>query len=94
MPAITCTRCGRTAEPLPFPPYPDELGARIQRQICPECWRGYMERQKMVINEYRLDLLDPGAQEVLTRDMTEFLGLAEGEAAGEGAGPGGREAGG
>lgn len=75
MPLVTCKRCGRTAEALPFPPYPDETGARIQESICAACWREYMERQKMVINEYRLDLMDPRAQETLTRDMLEFLGL-------------------
>jgi Fe-S cluster biosynthesis and repair protein YggX len=34
-----------------------------------------MSRQTMVINEYRLDLMDPRAQEILTRDMIEFLNL-------------------
>ncbi len=75
MPQVTCTRCGRTAEGLPFPPYPDALGARIQRSVCPACWREYMARQTMVINEYKLDLMDPRAQEILTRDMIEFLNL-------------------
>ena len=77
MPTVTCARCGRTAEALPFPPYPDELGALIQRRICPACWGEYMRRQTMVINEYRLDLLDPRAQEVLTNDLLEFLNLED-----------------
>ncbi|HEY7529453.1 MAG TPA: Fe(2+)-trafficking protein [Gemmatimonadota bacterium] len=72
---MTCARCGRTAEALPFPPYPDELGALIQRRICPACWSECLRRQTMVINEYRLDLLDPQAQEILTQDAIEFLGL-------------------
>ena len=83
MASLTCARCGRTAEALPFPPYPDELGALIQRRICPACWGEYMRRQTMVINEYRLDLLDPQAQEILTQDAIEFLGL-QAEVAGGG----------
>ncbi len=83
MAPVTCTRCGREAEPLPFAPYPDELGARIQRSVCQACWREYMGRQTMVINEYRLDLMDPHSQEVLTSDLIEFLKLDEG-AGGEG----------
>ncbi len=75
MALVTCTRCGRTAEGLPFPPYPDATGTRIHQNVCGECWRSYMGRQVMVINEYRLDLLDPRAQEILTRDMLEFLKL-------------------
>lgn len=51
-----------------------------------------MRRQTMVINEYRLDLMDPRAQEILTRDMLEFLQLDEAEEPdGGGAGPGGRQ---
>ena len=75
MATVTCTRCGRTAEALPAPPYPDALGSRIQRSVCAACWREYMGRQVMVINEYRLDLMEPRAQEILTRDMLEFLRL-------------------
>ena len=33
--------------------------------------------QVMVINEYRLDLSDPRAQEILERSTRDFLGLAE-----------------
>jgi Fe-S cluster biosynthesis and repair protein YggX len=58
-------------------PYPDDLGRRILQNVCASCWSEYMSRQTMVINEYRLDLMDPRAQEILTADMVEFLGLAE-----------------
>lgn len=79
MTLVTCARCGRSAEGLPYPPYPDDVGERIQANVCASCWREYMGRQTMVINEYRLDLMDPKAQEILTRDMLEFLGLGEEE---------------
>jgi Fe-S cluster biosynthesis and repair protein YggX len=75
MAIVTCTRCSRTEEGLPFSPYPDEIGTTIQRSVCAACWREYMGRQTMVINEYRLDLTDPQAQEILTRDMLDFLKL-------------------
>jgi len=75
MALVTCSRCGRTAEGLPFAPYPDEMGARILERVCAACWRDYMGRQTMVINEYKLDLMDPRAQEILTRDMIDFLNL-------------------
>ena len=84
MTTLSCARCGLSAEGLPVPPYPDELGRRIHESVCAACWRECLERQKMVINEYRLDLMDPRAQEILTRDMLEFLGL---EPAGEDAPP-------
>jgi len=75
MASIECSRCGKTAEALSAPPYPDELGAEIQAKVCRDCWGEYMQRQIMFINEYRLDLMDPHAQEILTRDLREFLRL-------------------
>lgn len=75
MALVTCTKCGRTAEGLAAPPYPDEIGERVRGNVCAACWREYMGRQVMVINELRLDLLDPRAQEVLTRDLIEHLKL-------------------
>ena len=86
MATVTCARCGRTAEGLPAAPYPDAVGELVLRNVCAGCWREYMGRQVMVINEYRLDLLDPRAQEVLTRDLLEYLKLEGLASGGEGVG--------
>ena len=77
MSEVRCRRCGRTAAGLEIAPYPDATGELVLRHVCAACWREYMGRQVMVINEYRLDLLDPRAQEVLTNDLLEFLNLED-----------------
>jgi Fe-S cluster biosynthesis and repair protein YggX len=74
---IDCARCGRTTPPLPRPPVPGEAGRDIAARICPECWGEWSKMEVMVINELRLNFMDPSAQEVLEREMKKFLFLAE-----------------
>lgn len=81
MAEVTCIRCGETREGLDRPPYADELGRRIHQEVCAPCWAECRDMQVMVINEYRLDLSDPRAQEILERSIRDFLGLGEGEEA-------------
>ncbi|MDX1661426.1 MAG: oxidative damage protection protein [Gemmatimonadota bacterium] len=75
MAEVTCTRCGETREGLDRPPYPDALGEEIAENVCAVCWDEAKGRQVMIINEYRLDLSDDRAQEILERATREFLGL-------------------
>jgi Fe-S cluster biosynthesis and repair protein YggX len=77
MPEVKCLRCGETRPALERPPYPDALGRRIAENICAACWEEAKRMQVMVINENRLDLSDPRAQEILERSTRDFLGLAE-----------------
>ena len=83
MAEVKCQRCGETRPALERPPYPDALGRRIAENICAACWEEAKRMQVMVINEHRLDLSDPRAQEILERSTRDFLGLAE-EGDGEG----------
>lgn len=77
-----CVRCDReSVEPVGAPPFRDELGKRITREICTECWEEWKERQMLLINHYGLNLRDAGAREFLLTNLRSFL-FAEG---GEGA---------
>jgi Fe-S cluster biosynthesis and repair protein YggX len=75
MPDVTCRRCGTTRAALPRPPMPGALGAEIQASVCPDCWAEWTRAEVMVINELRLNFMDPSAQQVLERHMREFLTL-------------------
>ena len=78
MAEVTCIRCGQTREGVGAAPYPDELGRAILEKVCAPCWAECKNMQVMVINEYRLDLSDPRAQEILEKSIREFLGLPAG----------------
>ena len=72
---LTCGRCGRETEPLPAPPVPGAIGREIQQHVCPPCWAEWQAMEVMVINELRLNFMDPSAQRVLDGHMREFLAL-------------------
>jgi Fe-S cluster biosynthesis and repair protein YggX len=83
-PAFTCRRCARQDAPrLAEPPFPGALGREIGARICADCWGEWQRAEVMVINELRLNFMDPEAQEVLHRQMREFLVLDEPPAAAE-----------
>jgi Fe-S cluster biosynthesis and repair protein YggX len=73
--SIQCSRCSSTAEPLPQPPLPTPVGREIQVHVCPACWNEWLGVQVMLINEYRLNLIDPQARAELERQMRTFLNL-------------------
>lgn len=72
---VQCLRCGRLAEGLARPPYPGPMGAEIAAGTCRECWNQWRENEVRVINELRLNFLDPAAQAALDRRRREFLRL-------------------
>lgn len=73
---VTCRRCGRTDAPaLPRPPLGGALGPEIRDTVCADCWREWERAEVMVINELRLNFMDPEAQQILERHMREFLAL-------------------
>lgn len=69
---------GNRARKLPAPPIPDEIGQRIQANICADCWDYWFRNFSIkVINELRLDLSTEIGQNEYDRHMKEFLGFAE-----------------
>lgn len=72
-PEVTCSRCNRTARALETAPVPGPIGEEILSKVCAECWAEWQKAEVMVINELRLNFMDPKAQEVLLHHMREFL---------------------
>ena len=52
---------------------PGKLGAEILARVCHDCWEEWQRMEVMVINELRLNFMEPGAQETLTRHLRQFL---------------------
>jgi len=88
MATVHCARCGRTEAPaLARQPLPGKLGAEIRQRVCADCWGEWQKVEVMVINELRLNFMDPAAQETLNHHMREFLFPGAPESGGpEGAG--------
>jgi Fe-S cluster biosynthesis and repair protein YggX len=56
---------------------PGKLGAEIHAGVCARCWADWQGMEVMVINELRLNFMDPEAQDTLIRHLREFLMLGE-----------------
>lgn len=70
---VRCVKLGREAEGLDYPTYPGELGKRIYENVSKEAWRMWMNHQTMLMNEYRLNPLDPKARKFLEQEMEKFF---------------------
>jgi len=80
---VKCVKLGREAEGLDFPPYPGELGKRIYEAVSKEAWKQWLELQKMLVNENRLNLADKKARDYLAQQMEKhFFGGEADRAAG------------
>lgn len=70
---VNCAKLGREAEGLDYAPWPGELGKRIYENISKEAWQLWIQHQTMIINEYRLNAMDPKAREMIATEMEKFL---------------------
>lgn len=70
---IDCEKLGKEAEGLDAPPYPGALGQRIYAHISKQAWQSWTNHQTMLINEYRLSLIDPKSRQFLEEEMEKFL---------------------
>ena len=52
-----------------------ELGKKLWESVSKEAWKGWLEHQKMLVNENRLNLADPRARKYLEEQMrNHFFG--------------------
>ena len=70
---IFCVKLQKEAEGLDFSPYPGTLGEKIYNHISQQAWQMWLNHQTMLINEYRLSLVDVKAREFLLQEMQKFL---------------------
>ena len=72
---VHCQRCGKAASPPAEVPYGGQLGEEIRAQACAACWDEWLAQEVMVINELRLNFIDPKSQDILKKHLREFLQL-------------------
>lgn len=69
----SCRRCGGSGPMLTAPPFKGELGQTIFKTVCASCWKEWIGMGTKVINELRLPMYDPQAQETYDKHMKDFL---------------------
>ncbi len=71
---VQCAKYKTQMEGLDEPPFDSDFGNKIYHNVSKQAWGEWLERQKMLLNEYRLQPWTPEAQEFLGRaDESIFL---------------------
>ena len=70
---VQCAKLGKKAEGLDFQSWPGDFGLRIFENISKEAWAMWINHQTMLINEYRLNPMDPKSKEFVVGEMEKFL---------------------
>ena len=71
-------------------PWKGEIGKRVYENVSKDAWKMWLEHSKMVMNEYRLNPLDPSSQKIMEEQMEQFF-FGEGAKLPEGYVPNGKD---
>lgn len=71
---VFCVKLQREMPGLDENPFDnDPIGERIYNEVSKEAWKMWLERMKMIMNEYRLNLSNPEAQDFLFKQMEDYF---------------------
>ena len=70
---VQCIKLGREAEGLDKPPLKGEVGKRLFENVSKEAWKMWLEHSKMLINEFRLDLMSETGQRIWMTEMDKYF---------------------
>ena len=59
------------------PPYPGKIGKTIHTNISLEAWSLWLEKQTNLMNEHRINPLDPESRRQLETWMMAFLNITD-----------------
>jgi Fe-S cluster biosynthesis and repair protein YggX len=70
---VFCAKYKQEMVGLDEPPFDSDFGQKIYKSVSKKAWGEWVERQKMLLNEYRLQPWTREAQEFLVEQMNEFF---------------------
>lgn len=70
---VFCQRLNKEADGLDFQLYPGDLGKRIFDNISKEAWAEWQKKQTMLINEHKLNMMEPESRKFLEQQMAAYL---------------------
>ena len=73
MSKVLCKKLKKKLPALDYEPFPGELGLQIKRDFSSDAWDMWLAHQTKLINEYRLDPLNPESKDFLHKSMHDFL---------------------
>jgi Fe-S cluster biosynthesis and repair protein YggX len=70
---VHCVKFGKDMPGLDRVPWRGEIGKRVFENVSKEAWKLWVEYSKMLMNEYRLNPIDPNSQKIMEEQMEQFF---------------------
>lgn len=70
---VFCRKYQQELEGLDAPPFPGPKGQDIFENVSRKAWQEWMSHQTMLINEKRLNMMEPSSRAYLAEQMQKFL---------------------
>jgi len=70
---VFCQNLQKESEGLDFQLYPGDIGKRIFDNIGKEAWGNWQKKQTMLINEKKMNMMNPDDRAFLEKAMVEYL---------------------
>lgn len=70
---VFCQNLQKEDQGLDFQLYPGEIGKRIFDNIGKEAWGNWQKKQTMLINEKKMNMMNPDDRAFLEKAMVEYL---------------------
>jgi Fe-S cluster biosynthesis and repair protein YggX len=70
---VHCVKFNKELPGLDRVPWKGEIGKRVYENVSKDAWKLWIEHSKMVMNEYRLNPLDPNSQKIMEEQMEQFF---------------------
>lgn len=70
---VKCVKFGKELPGLTEIPWSGDLGKRVFETVSQEAWKMWIEHSKMIMNEYRLNPLDPQSHQIMSEQMEQFF---------------------
>lgn len=70
---IFCEKLKQNLPGLDSAPVGGDLGEKIYARVSEQAWNMWLSHQTMLINEYRLSLIDPKARTFLQEEMEKYF---------------------
>ena len=70
---VHCVKFDKDMPGLERVPWKGELGKRVYENVSQEAWKMWVDYSKMLMNEYRLNPLDPQSLKIMEEQMEQFF---------------------
>jgi Fe-S cluster biosynthesis and repair protein YggX len=70
---VHCVKFGKDMPGLDRVPWRGDIGKRVYENVSKEAWKLWVEYSKMLMNEYRLNPIDPNSQKIMEEQMEQYF---------------------